>query len=190
MENNEEIILTEDQKKAIVEQYITIDNVEETKQQKVLNDFFYILKCCKEISNTMFPIPGTDINNLTLVEIRIHCKSKPDDEEQRYEFSGSFGLMNEPNDEYRWINGDMVIKKDSAKVSMEITRLGDKIPPEDKVIYTKDLIRPTKEGISVVNETIIRFKGTTKNKYVIPNTPETNEYDKEAVRLLKIHKTR
>lgn len=188
MENNEEIILTEDQKKAIVEQYITIDNVEESKKQKVLNDFFYILKCCKEISNTMFPIPGTDINNLTLVEIRIHCKSKPEDKEQRYEFSGSFGLMNEPNDEYRWVNGDMVIKKDYAKVSLEITRLGDKIPPEDKIIYTNDYIRPTKEGISVVNETLIRFKGTTKNKYVIPYSTETNEYDKEAVRLIRLHK--
>ena len=173
----------------LLEQFITIDNVSPEEKTIVLKDFFNILKCCKEISNTMFPIPGTNIKDLTLIEIRIHSVSCSEENEKKYEFSGSFGLINEPNDEYRCINGVMVQKPDFAKVVMEITRLGP-VPPEDKVICTTDCIRTTKNGMSVRNETFIKFKGTKKHHYIFPFFGDNNEYDKEAVRLLKIHKTR
>ena len=124
----------------LVEQYFKFIGITKKAQNKILNTLSY----CKEVRDTAYPMKGSNVTELQLVEFTARK------EKDLYYLNGSLSLVDGERSENRTFEAYIFEDKNEGKtrVYMDITRLC--VEDEPKMIRTsEDLIEDEKNIMSV-----------------------------------------
>lgn len=128
------------QMEILVEQYYKFIGISKKNQNKILNTLSY----CKEIRDTAYPMKGSNVTELNLIEFTARK------EKDIIYINGSLSLVDGDLSENRTFEAYIIEEKNEGKtrVYMDITRLC--VEDEPKMIRTsEDLVEDEKNVMSV-----------------------------------------
>ncbi len=159
----------------LIEQYYKFIGISKKGQNKILNTLSY----CKEIRDTAYPMKGSTVTELQIVEFTARK------EKDLFYINGSLSLVDGEVSENRTFEAYIIEDKAEGKtrVYMDITRLC--VEDEPKMIRTsEDLVEDEKNVMSVT----MYASGDSSEEKIFSaefpkNTPESNFYVEKAKQL-------
>ena len=117
---------TDKDKMLLLEQYYRFEKIPKNKRQRIIN----LLGYCKEIRNTAYPLPNSNVTTLQIVEF-IARKEK-----DVYYINGSLSLVDNNQSENRAFEAYILDSEDKVTIYLDVTRLC--VEDEPKMIRTSE----------------------------------------------------
>ena len=131
---------TKTEKKLLLEQYYRFERIPKTKQQRIIN----LLGYCKEIRNTAYPLPNSDVTTLQIVEF-VARKEK-----DIYYINGSISLVDGDRSENRVMEAYIFDSEDKVTIYLDVTRLC--VEDEPKMIRTSETFVETADTVMGISK--------------------------------------
>lgn len=131
---------TKAEKELLLEQYYKFERIPKTKQQRIIN----LLGYCKEIRNTAYPLPNSDVTTLKIVEF-VARKEK-----DIYYINGSISLVDGDRSENRVMEAYIFDSEDKVTIYLDVTRLC--VEDEPKMIRTSETFIETADTVMGISK--------------------------------------
>lgn len=127
--------LNNTQRTCLLEQYFRFEGIPKKKQTRIID----ILGYCKELRNTAYPLKGSDVRELELVEMSVRK------EKDIFYINGSLHLEDNDNFENRVFEAYILEEDDKITVYLDVTRLC--VEDEPKMIRTSETFVETQDTV-------------------------------------------
>ena len=132
--------LTNTARECLLEQYFRFEGVPKKKQPRIIE----LLGYCKELRNTAYPLKGSNVTELELVEFSAHK------EKDIIFINGSLHLEDGDKSENRVFEAYILEDKDKTTVYLDVTRLC--VEDEPKMIRTSETFVETNDTVLSVTK--------------------------------------
>lgn len=145
----------------INEQYYRFNKIPKNKQKRIIT----LLGYCKEIRNTAYPMQGSDVTELKIVEFSAQK------EKDMYYINGSLSLVDGDRIENRVMEAYIFDTDEKITIYMDVTRLC--VNDEPKMIRTSENFVETADTIMAVSK--YAGCGLFEEKVYSEEFPKSNE---------------
>lgn len=132
--------LTTNARECLLEQYFRFDGVPKKKQPRIIE----LLGYCKELRNTAYPMKGSNVREVELVEFSAHK------EKDIIFINGSLHLEDGDKSENRVFEAYILEDKDKTTIYLDVTRLC--VEDEPKMIRTSETFVETNNTVLSVTK--------------------------------------
>ena len=131
----EDKTLNNNQRTLLLEQYFRFEGIPKKKQTRIID----LLGYCKELRNTEYPLKGSDVRELELVEMSARK------EKDIIYINGSLHLEDNGKSENRTFEAYILEEDDKTTIYLDVTRLC--VEDEPKMIRTSETFVETQDTV-------------------------------------------
>lgn len=135
-----DLTLKKNQRECLLEQYFKFEGIPKKKQPRIIE----LLGYCKELRNTEYPMNGSNVREVELVEFSAHK------EKDIIFINGSLHLEDGDKSENRVFEAYILEDKDKTKIYLDVTRLC--VEDEPKMIRTSETFVETNDTVLSVTK--------------------------------------